>query len=97
MQILSVRNVCSALPTGMALLKTFGVIEESRAGRVLVVPNPVTTIYAQPTERVLFAAARNANPWFHLAEALYMLAGRNDSAFLENISATLANALRMTA
>jgi hypothetical protein len=40
------------------------------------------TVYDCPTERVLFSAERDANPIFHLAEALWMLAGRNDAAFL---------------
>jgi thymidylate synthase len=76
------RNVAEALPKGLALLKKVGQEEDSRAGRVLVAPCPVMTVYDQPTERVLFAAERDANPFFHLAEALWMLAGRNDAAFL---------------
>jgi Thymidylate synthase len=76
-----VRNVCQALPKTVELLYS-GHAEKSRAGDVLVAPCPVVTVYEMPTERVLFSAARDANPWFHLVEALWMLAGRDDSATL---------------
>ena len=33
-----------------------------------------------PCERVLLYPERNANPFFHLYESLWMLAGRNDVA-----------------
>lgn len=36
--------------------------------------------YAHPRERVLFNAARDANPFFALYESLWMLAGRDDVA-----------------
>lgn len=43
---------------------------------------PVATVYSRPTERVLFCPDRDANPFFHLMESLWILAGRNDVAFL---------------
>lgn len=50
----------------------------SRNGNVLVIEEPVTITYSHPTERVLINRARCANPFFHIYEALWMLAGRND-------------------
>lgn len=52
----------------------------SRNGSVLQVDEPVTVTYSHPRERVLFNAARDCNPFFHLFESLWMLAGRNDVA-----------------
>lgn len=52
----------------------------SRNGNVLMIDEPVTVTYYHPKERVLFNAARDANPFFHLYESLWMLAGRNDVA-----------------
>lgn len=88
MHIINARNVAEALPLGMAYLREYGRRETSRAGDVLVAPGPVCTVYSHPTERVLFSAARDANPFFHLAEALWMLAGRNDAAFLNQFVTT---------
>ncbi len=50
----------------------------SRNGSVIVIDEPVTITYSHPKERVLFNAARDANPFALLYEALWMLAGRND-------------------
>lgn len=52
----------------------------SRNGDVLVIDEPVTVTYTHPTERVLFNSARDANPFFHLYHALWLLAGRRDVA-----------------
>jgi thymidylate synthase len=54
--------------------------QDSRNGKVMMVDEPVTITYSHPRERVLFNSARDANPFFHLYESLYMLAGRNDVA-----------------
>jgi thymidylate synthase len=58
-----------------------GVIKRpSRNGPVLMIDEPVMVTYTHPKERVLFNHARDANPFLHLYEALWMLAGRNDVA-----------------
>lgn len=74
-------NVNQALCDGLWWLAVSGVKEESRNGPVIVSPCPVTTTYLNIRDRVLFAPIRNANPFFHLFEALWMLQGRNDLAF----------------
>lgn len=57
---------------------------DSRQSRLVrALPVPVVTSYSHPTERVLFDPVRDANPFFHLHEALWMLAGRDDAAFLD--------------
>lgn len=50
----------------------------SRVGDVIQIAEPVTITYKNPRQRVLFNEARDANPFFHLMEALWMLAGRRD-------------------
>ncbi len=75
---ITVRNVNHALSEGMWWLKNAGFTEQSRNGPVLVSPEPVLTTYLRPVERVLFLPRRDANPYFHLFEALWMLAGRDD-------------------
>lgn len=78
MHVIRARNVDDALALGWRHLHKVGVIEDSRAGQVLVAPTPVTTVYERPEERVLFNKERDANPFFHLFESMWMLAGRRD-------------------
>ncbi len=40
------------------------------------------SVYKRPHERVLFDEVRDANPFFHLMESIWMLAGRSDAEFL---------------
>lgn len=55
----------------------FGV-ESSRNGEVIRVDDgPVIVTYLRPTQRVLFNERRDCNPFFHLYESLWMLAGKN--------------------
>jgi len=75
-------NVNDAYLFGMQLLKESGLPAGSRAGDVYSIQVPVTTCYRNPQERVLFHRFRDANPFFHLMESLWMLAGRNDVEWL---------------
>ena len=80
---LKTRNVNSAFRTIVAGVKSGEiptVATDSRAGKVLQVAEPVLVTYSNPRERVLFNSARDANPFFHLFEALWMLSGRQDVA-----------------
>ena len=86
MEVLWARNVHAALPMGVRLVKSMGVSAKTRYGDVLVVPHPVTTVYREPTERVVFWPERDANPFFHFYEALWMLGGRNDVASLSRFA-----------
>jgi hypothetical protein len=63
--------------------------EPSRNGRVLAFPEPVMTTYLKPEERVVFSSMRDANPIFHLLESIWMLAGREDVAFLKLFNGTI--------
>jgi hypothetical protein len=51
----------------------------------------VVTEYEKPTERVLFSSARDANPFFHFFEALWILDGRQDVEFLAQFNANMRN------
>lgn len=91
MKTISVRNVNSALPAGIELLLREGQVEDSRNGPVYVYPAPVTTVYSHPTERVLCFKERDANPFFHLFESLWLLAGRNDVEWLAQFNQQMRN------
>ena len=90
MRTIAARNVNDAVLSGIDLLAQEGFERDSRNGPVLVMDGPVTTLYRDPTERVLTWKARDANPFFHLYEALYMLTGNASVApltwFVKNMS-----------
>lgn len=83
MHVIRASNVREAWYYGIGHLLAEGRRETSRAGDVLVAPTPVTTVYQNPTQRVLIDPQRDANPFFHTIEALWMLAGRQDAALLD--------------
>lgn len=72
-------------------LKELGVQEDSRNGRVLRFPTPVTLTYEQPWVRGNLTEHRDANPFFHIAEAMWMLAGRRDVEFVCMFNKGMAN------
>lgn len=84
-------NVNDAYQSGLNLLKQMGRREDTRNGPALVMDQPVVTQYSAPWERVLFDEERDANPFLHLFEAIWMLAGRNDAAYLVNFAKNFAN------
>jgi len=88
MHVITAQNVNDAYRKGLTLMSDFGIPTASRNGPVLRVAAPVTTVYEFPTERVLFSPQRDANPFFHLFEALWMLDGNNDTAFFDTILPT---------
>lgn len=84
MYVIHARNVNDAFAQGIDFFRRsmLNVSKEpSRNGAVLVACEPVTTVYYRPTERVLFCALRDANPFFHLFESIWMVAGRRDAAY----------------
>jgi thymidylate synthase len=90
MLVNSARTVSEALSHGLHALRVHGVPKPSRVGDVLVMPRPVMTEYSDPTNRVLFSPMRDANPFFHVMETLWMLAGRNDLPWLTRFNKKFA-------
>ena len=83
MHVITVPGVNAAYAQGLRYICERGELQNSRAGQVLVAPIPVTIVYTKPQERVLFDSLRDANPFFHIFESLWMLAGRNDAKWLD--------------
>jgi len=81
--VISGRNINDLYPQALHFVNRDGVLEQSRAGEVKVVPFPVMTVTERPMERVLFDPVRDANPFFHLFECLWMLAGDSDATWLD--------------
>lgn len=88
MKHISAHSVNDALYQGLYHIAGFSERSASRNGDVLVSKMPVVTTYYAPRHRVLINSARDPNPFFHLFESLWMLAGRNDLAFPQKFVST---------
>lgn len=87
---ISASSVSEAFHLAFQALFQVGQREKSRNGDVMVFPTPVVTEYTQPMNRVIFYPFRDANPYFHLFETLWMLAGREDLRFVKAFNARMA-------
>src|SRR3972149_7679584 len=83
MQTILARNVNQALTIALRVARDESLMKrrDSRNGPVVQFHSPVGTSYSDPEERVLTWAWRDANPFFHLLESVWMLAGRADVGF----------------
>ncbi len=82
MKTIEARNVNAAFRLGMMLLREEGREVHGRGGDVIEVPEPVSTRYNRSDERVITIPERDANPFFHFFEALWMLHGDEDVEFV---------------
>lgn len=81
--IIQGRNVNENYFNSIDRIRCIGNEEDSRNGKVLVAPWPIMTVTDRPTERVLFCPNRDANPFFHFFECLWMMYGSNDGKWLD--------------
>ncbi len=79
------RNVNHIFPVAMMHMAENGVTRDSRNGGTLELRCPMTIRTFSPCECVLFNATRRINPFLHLLESMWILAGRNDVGFLADI------------
>ena len=90
MLTITASNVNEAIVQATHMLRAGGVEVSPRGIKTLEYPMPVSTRYLYPSQRVLFCPIRDANPFFHLMEALWILGGRNDVSFPTMFNAQLA-------
>ena len=95
MHVITTRNVHKVLPQALSEIFAYGEWRSNRneaeLGKTLVFPTPVCTVYEQPQERVMFWPERDANPFLHLIESIWMLAGRNDVMFMRSMAEQFAS------
>lgn len=60
--------------------------EDSRNGEVLTCPDPVLLQLNSPIQRVLFDPVRMANPYFHVMEFIWMMAGDNSTGWISQFN-----------
>lgn len=86
----SSQSIPEAYVEALWKIKVFGELLPSRNGPVFTIPEPVTLTIRQPTMRVLSDATRNANPFFHVMETVWMFAGDNRVVWLEQFNKKIA-------
>ena len=86
MQTFNVKNVSEALWVVKQAIKEEGRLVQTRNGDALEFTGPVITKYRNSRQRVIFYPERDANPFFHLMESLWMLAGRNDVEWISQFN-----------
>ncbi len=77
---IDVRNVNDGYNRLMRWMTSKAKLGESRNGKVMSLECPTMVKFRMPAERVLYDRDRRANPFFHLFEALWMLAGSDKVA-----------------
>ena len=91
MEIIKARNPHQGLPTLLNKIDHIGFVRDSRNGPVIMFPEPTTVVWEKPNERVVFWPEREANPFFHFCEAIWMLAGRRDVKFVAQFVKRMAD------
>ena len=61
-------------------------VRDSRNGKVKCMMGPSILSIRHPLQRVLFNPLRKANPYFHVMETVWMLAGSNDGMWLSQFN-----------
>lgn len=88
MHVVKDKNVNGVLPQLIQLFQNTEMAfeEDSRNGAVRALQGPLTIQYTKPWECVLLDPSRDANPFLHFFDALYILSDRNDVEFLSYFS-----------
>jgi len=75
-------NVPQLYAEGMSVFHMYAMEAPSRNGPVYTIPDPVELVIQNPKQRVLFDPVRDANPFFHVMEAIWMFSGGYYAKFL---------------
>lgn len=92
MYTITARNVNEAFHRGTYLFRKcpdFVRKISPRGKETLEVIMPVCTVYTNPMEKVLFCRDRDANPFFHFFESLWILAGRKDVEYVKQFNSNI--------
>lgn len=80
------KNVPDAYAEAITKMHIWGEEEDSRNGPVITSPDPVYLEIRNPRQRVLFDPVRDCNPFFHVMEFVWMVAGEDDVRWIEQFN-----------
>ncbi len=86
MNVIREINVPNIYTEALIALDVEGQSEVTRNGKALVFQDPVYLTILNPTERVLFDPIRDCNPFFHVMEFVWMMAGSKDVRWIEKFN-----------
>lgn len=89
--IVSGLTVNESFAKGLNMVLHSGREGNSRNGPVFAMNSVMVNTYLFPEHRVLFHPGRDANPFFHVMEAFWMLAGRRDVALPSAFASNMGN------
>ena len=69
----------------------YGQEEDSRNGKVISLPAPITVEFLNPKQRVLLNPVRDCNHIFHIMEFVWMMAGRNDAKWISYFNSNMTS------
>jgi hypothetical protein len=81
---ITARNPAEGLRIALRRLLELDTIIDTRNGRAYTYDEPILVNFTHPNECFVSDPVRDANPFFALAEAFWLLAGREDTVFLDN-------------
>lgn len=94
---ITVPSADAALHLALEHIEKWGTHRTSRGKVTKEVRGPSITTYTRPRHRVVFSPVRNANPFFHLIDAIWLLSGSNRAelpcAFLPSLAQYSDNGL----
>lgn len=85
------RNMYDLMPKMLKAFSEHGYRRTSRNGSVVRLPGVTTIELTRPHQRVCLNPGRDANPFFHLIEAMAMLAGVNSNELLKFFASNMDN------
>ncbi len=75
---IAARNIPLAYVEGLWKFRVFSGLEDTRNGEAMVMIHPTVLTIEHPEERVMTDPVRDCNPFFHVMEFVWMMAGSND-------------------
>ena len=92
---IAISDINEALPHALPLLLQHGVSHTAASvaneKATIEWPGVFVTEYRRPQRNVLFDPVRDANPFFHYLESMWILMGRNDVKFLAHVLPRMAD------
>lgn len=89
MQAISADDFPTAYYETLWNMKICADLEETRNGPAWVQPNPFVLTVEFPWQRVITCPIRNANPFFHVMETVWMFSGSRDCTWLEKFNSNV--------